>query len=113
MTNDDKNFFSSFLNNDGKERPPSKEQAPSNGQNGSSPSLYYNELVGRIKASLSAMQAFAHLSKENFKDQELGEHFYKIVNEDIEKTISLLNCFDDYLTFSTPTIKKQYGEHHC
>jgi len=106
MTNDDKSFLSSFLSNDGKERSASKEEGPSNGQNGSSLSLYYNELLSRIKASLSAMQAFAYLSKENFKDQELGEQFYKIVNEDIEKTISLLNCFDDYLSFSTPMTKR-------
>jgi hypothetical protein len=106
MTNDDKSFLSSFLNNDGKERSASKEEGPSSGQNGSSLSLYYNELLSRIKASLSAMQAFAYLSKENFKDQELGEQFYRIVNEDIEKTISLLNCFDDYLSFSTPMTKR-------
>jgi hypothetical protein len=106
MTNGDKKFLSSLLDNDGKEPSASKEQIPSNGHNGSSMSLYYNELLSRIKASLSAMQAFAYLSKENFKDQEMGDQFYKIVNEDIEKTISLINCFDDYLTFSTPTIKR-------
>jgi hypothetical protein len=106
MTNGDKNFLFSFLDNDGKEPSASKEQVPSNGHNGSSLSLHYNELLCRIKASLSAMQAFAYLSKENFKDQELGEHFCKIVNEDIERTILLINCFDDYLTFSTPTIKR-------
>jgi len=106
MTNNDKKFLSSFLENDRKEPSASKEQVPSNGQNGSSLSLYYNELLSRIKASLSAMQAFAYLSKDNFKDQELGEHFCKIVNEDIEKTISLINCFDDYLTYSTPMTKR-------
>lgn len=106
MTNGDKKFLSSFLDNDGKNPSPPKEQTPSNGQNGSPMSLYCNELLSRIKASLSAMQAFAHLSKENFKDQEMGDQFFKIVNEDIEKTISLINCFDDYLTFSTPTVKK-------
>jgi len=106
MTNGDKKFLSSFLDNDAKDSSPSKEPTPSNGPNGSSMSLYFNELLSRIKASLSAMQAFAHLSKENFKDQEMGEQFLKIVNEDIEKTISMINCFDDYLTFSTPTIKR-------
>jgi hypothetical protein len=52
------------------------------------------------------MQAFAFLSRENFKDRELGEHFYKIVNEDIAKTISLINCFNDYINFSTPMVKR-------
>jgi len=104
-TNGEKDFLSSFLSSDRKEPSISREQAPSNGDNGSSLSLHYNELLSRIKASLSAMQAFAYLSKENFKDQELGEQFCKIVNADIEKTISLINCFDDYLSFSSPMIK--------
>jgi hypothetical protein len=104
-TNGDKNFLSSFPENNGKEPSPSKEQVPSNGHNGSPLFFYYNELLLRIKASLSAMQAFAYLSKDNFKDQELGEQFCKIVNEDIEKTISLINCFDDFLSFNSPIIK--------
>ncbi len=106
MTKDDKDFFSPFLNKEAKEPSPSKQEPPSNGHNASSLSVYYNELFGRIKASLSAMQAFAFLSRENFKDQELGEDFYRIVNEDIEKTISLLSCFKDYINFSTPVIKR-------
>jgi hypothetical protein len=52
------------------------------------------------------MQAFAFLSRENFKDQELGEHFYKIVNEDVTKTISLIDCFNEYINFSTPVVKR-------
>jgi len=105
-TKDDKKFFSSILNKEDIEESTSEEEAPSNGQNGLSLSLYYVELVNRIKASLSAMKTFAFLSRDNFKDQELGEEFYKIVNEDIGKTISLLDCFNDYINFSTPMIKK-------
>ncbi|PIV20335.1 MAG: hypothetical protein COS40_13115 [Deltaproteobacteria bacterium CG03_land_8_20_14_0_80_45_14] len=105
-TKDDKKFFSSILNKEDIEESISEEEAPSNGQNGLSLSLYYVELVNRIKASLSAMKTFAFLSRDNFKDQELGEEFYKIVNEDIGKTISLLDCFNDYINFSTPMIKK-------
>ena len=105
-TKDDKKFFSSILNKKDIEESTSEEEAPSNGQNGLSLSLYYVELVNRIKASLSAMKTFAFLSRDNFKDQELGEEFYKIVNEDIGKTISLLDCFNDYINFSTPMIKK-------
>jgi hypothetical protein len=52
------------------------------------------------------MQAYAFLSMDNAKDRELGQHIYKIVNGDIEKTISLLDRFNDYINFSTPTIKK-------
>jgi hypothetical protein len=105
-TESDKDFFFSFLSKDEREESKSKEEIPSNGQNGPPMSLYYVELVNQIKASLAAMKAFAFLSRDNFRDQELGEHYYKIVNKDIEKTISLLDCFNDYLNLSTPIVKK-------
>jgi len=103
LTDDYKDFFASLAN---QEESQVKQGTPSNGQNGFSPSLYYVELFNRIKASLAAMQAYAFLSLDNSKDKELAEHFYKIVNADIEKTISLLDCFNDYINFSTPMIKK-------
>jgi hypothetical protein len=105
-TENAKDFFLSFLSKEEGEKCKSKEEVPSNGQNGLPMSLYYVELVNQIKASLAAMNAFAFLSRDNFKDQELGEHFYNIVNKDIEKTISLLDCFNDYLNLSTPIVKK-------
>src|SRR4030042_682920 len=40
-------------------------------------------------------------STENDKD-----FFFSFLNKDIEKTISLLDCFNDYLNFSTPLLKK-------
>ena len=86
ITEDDKNFLSSLLNKETDEGSTSKEESPSNGKSGLALPIYFVELFNRIKASLSAMQAFAFLSRENFKDRELGEHFYKIVNEDIAKT---------------------------
>jgi hypothetical protein len=103
LADDYKDFFASLAN---QEESQVKQGTPSNGQNGFSPSLYYVELFNRIKASLAAMQAYAFLSLDNSKDKELAEHFYKIVNADIEKTISLLDCFNDYINFSTPMIKK-------
>jgi len=103
LTDDYKDFFASLAN---QEESQVKQGTPSNGQNGFSPSLYYVELFNRIKASLAALQAYAFLSLDNSKDKELAEHFYKIVNADIEKTISLLDCFNDYINFSTPMIKK-------
>lgn len=63
------------------------------------------ELVQRIKGSLAGMKTFAFLSKDKFVDPQLGEDFYQIVSEDIEKTISLLNCFQDYINFNTPMRK--------
>jgi len=107
ITEDDKNFLSSLLNKKevGEGSAPKEESSP-HGRNPLSVPTYFVELFNRIKASLSAMQAFAFLSRENFKDRELGEHFFKIVDEDITKTISLINLFNDYINFSTPMVKR-------
>jgi len=102
---DYKDFFASLTNQEENQGATFKQETPSNGQNGFSLSHHYVELFNRIKASLAAMQAYAFILRDNSKDKELGEHFYKIVNADIEKTISLLNCFNDYVNFSTPVIK--------
>jgi hypothetical protein len=106
ITEDDKNFLSSLLNKDASERSASKEESAPTARPPLSLPIYFVELFNRIKASLSAMQAFAFLSRENFKDRELGEHFFKIVDEDITKTISLINFFNDYINFSTPMVKR-------
>ena len=52
------------------------------------------------------MKSFAALSRDAFKDAELGEHYYKIICADIEKTMSLLNCYCDYLQFNNPVREK-------
>ncbi len=106
ITEDDRNFLSSLLNKQPRERSASKEDPSPNGKTRLSLPIYFVELFNRIKASLSAMQAFAFLSRENFKDRELGEHFYKIIEEDIGKTISLIDCFNDYINFTTPVVKR-------
>jgi len=106
ITEDDKRFLSSFLTKEENEGSVFKHETCSDGRTRLSLPVYFVELFNRIKASLSAMQAFAFLSRENFKDRELGEHFYKIVNEDIAKTISLIDCFNDYINFSTPVVKR-------
>ena len=103
---DYKNFLSSILGQEGKPEATLGERDPSNGPNGFSAFAHYVELFNRVKASLSALQAYAFLSLDNSKDKELAENFYKIVNADIEKTISLLDCFNDYINFSTPLVKK-------
>jgi hypothetical protein len=103
---DYKDFLSSILNQEGNREATLGDRDPSSGRNGYSFSAYYVELFNRVKASLSALQAYAFLSLDNSKDKELAENFYKIVNADIEKTISLLDCFNDYINFSTPTVKK-------
>ncbi len=105
-TENDKDFFFSFLNKGEREDSKSNDKNTYNGKNGLPTSLYYLELLNQIKASLAAMKTFAFFSRDHFKDQELGEHFYKIINKDIEKTISLLDCFNDFLNFTTPLAKK-------
>jgi len=105
LIDDYKDFFASFATQEENQGSTFKQETPSNGQNGFSLSHHYVELFNRIKASLAAMQAYAFLSRDNSKDKELAEHFYKIVNADIEKTISLLDCFNDYINFSTPVLK--------
>jgi len=106
LNDDYKDFFASLANQEESQDSTLKQETPSNGQNGFSLSLHYVELFNRVKASLAALQAYAFLSLDNSKDKELAEHFYKIVNEDIQQTISLLDCFNDYINFSTPMIKK-------
>jgi hypothetical protein len=105
-TDDYNDFLSSIANQEENQEATLKWKDRSNGQNGFSLSVYYVELFNRVKASLAALQAYAFLSLDNSKDKELAEHFYKIVNADIVKTISLLDRFNDYINFSTPMIKK-------
>jgi hypothetical protein len=105
LTGEDKEFFSSLLNQAEDQESTSKKENPLSSPNGFSLALYYVELFNRIKASLAAMQAYAFILRDNSQDKELGDHFYKIVNADIEKTVSLLNCFNDYVNFSAPMIK--------
>ena len=59
---------------------------------------FFVELIKQVKGSLSAMMTLAFFSRDKFKDAELGQHFYEIVSEDLEKTISLLNCYRNYIT---------------
>lgn len=96
ITEDDKRFLSSFLGKEQNDHFVFEQETSVNGRTRLSLPVYFVELFNRIKSSLSAMQAFAFLSRENFKDRELGEHFYKIIDQDITKTISLIDCFKVY-----------------
>ncbi len=66
---------------------------------------FFLELIHRVRGSLAAMKTLAFYSRENFRDKELGDYFYNIVSEDIEKTLFILDCFCDYISINTP-IKK-------
>lgn len=63
------------------------------------------ELIHRVRGSLAAMKTLAFYSRENFRDKELGDYFYNIVSEDIEKTLFILDCFCDYISINTPVRK--------
>ncbi len=81
-----------------------KEEFPSE-VNSSSLFLLLLELIDRTRGSLAAMKTLAFYSRENFRDADLGDYFYRVVSEDIEKTISLLDCFCDYIHVNTPVKK--------
>jgi len=66
---------------------------------------FFLELTDRIRGSMAAMKTLAFYSRENFRDKELGKYFYQVVTEDIEKTISLLDCFFEYLNLNNPVKK--------
>jgi len=82
-----------------KDKNPSPEQGP----NSLFPFLL--ELIDHIRGSLAAMKTLAYYSQENFRDRDLGDYFYTVVSEDIEKSISVLDCFCDYLNIITPVKK--------
>lgn len=63
------------------------------------------ELIHRVRGSLAAMKTLAFYSRENFRDKELGDYFYSVVSEDIEKTLFILDCFCDYISINTPVKK--------
>jgi len=102
---DDKDLLSSLINKTDPRAPTPEERTAQEEQIPYSLFNVFMELVQRVKGSLAGMKTFAFLSKDKFTDAELGEDFYQIVSEDIEKTISLLNCFQDYLNFNTPMRK--------
>ena len=70
------------------------------------PPPLFGHLINYMKGNLAAMKSFASLSRDAFKDPELGEHYYEIICADIEKTMSLLNCYCNYLQFNNPVRAK-------
>jgi hypothetical protein len=83
--------------------PKDKNPSPEQGPNSLFP--FFLELIDRMSGSLAAMKTLAFYSRENFRDRDLGDYFYQVVSEDIEKSISVLDCFCDYLNLNNP-IKK-------
>ncbi|MGB9629441.1 MAG: sigma 54-interacting transcriptional regulator, partial [Thermodesulfobacteriota bacterium] len=68
-------------------------------------SLFFIELVHRIKNPLVSIKTFTQLLRDKFNDMEFREQFYRIVTEDIEKIDSLLNGLLNYIRINTPIEK--------
>ncbi len=88
-----------------KSSPPKEKEQPFQDAHSSALFPFLLELIDRTRGSLAAMKTMAFYARENFRDNELGDYFYRVVSEDIEKTISLLDCFCDYINVNTPVKK--------
>lgn len=65
------------------------------------------DLLSHTKEHLAAMKAFASFARDKFRDTELGKRYQKALLEHIVKTMSLLNCYADYLRLSNPLRKTE------
>ncbi len=70
------------------------------------PSLFFIELVHRIKNPLVSIKTFTQLLRDKFNDPEFRDYFYKIVTEDIEKIDEVLNGLLNYIKINHPMEKK-------
>jgi len=84
----------------------SKPRNLSSDQNTHMTSLFFMELVHRIKNPLVSIKTFTQLLREKFNDGEFREHFYRIVTDDIEKIDAVMNGLIRYVKINTPLEKK-------
>ena len=101
-TENERNSFISHLK-ESEIKPPSlqKNNFPKE-QNTHVLSLFFIELVHRIKNPLVSIKTFTQLLREKFDDMEFRDYFYRIVTEDIEKIDSVLNGLLSYIKVNTP-----------
>jgi nitrogen-specific signal transduction histidine kinase len=104
-TENEKNSFVSFLKT--AEMKPSVLETKSlrNETNNHLSSLFFIDLVHRVKNPLVSIKTFTQLLREKFGDEEFREYFYRIVTEDIEKIDALLNGLLNYIKVNTPIEK--------
>lgn len=106
----EKNPFSSFLKKtETKSGEPVKNgplRSQSNGLNIPDASIFFLELVHRIKNPLVSIKTFTQLLRDRFNDQEFRDCFYRIVTEDIEKIDSVLTGLLNYIRINHPVEKK-------
>ena len=104
-TDNEKNSFISFLKKG--EMKPSVDHMKNHSENPNtySLSLFFIELVHRIKNPLVSIKTFTQLLREKFGDSEFREYFYRIVTEDIERIDAVLNGLLNYIKINTPIEK--------
>jgi nitrogen-specific signal transduction histidine kinase len=101
----EKNSFVSFLRKMETKLPSFEKRTFIHKQDNHFSSLFFIELVHRIKNPLVSIKTFTQLLREKFNDSEFREYFYRIVTEDIEKIDSLLNGLLNYIKINTPIEK--------
>jgi len=104
-TENEKNSFISFLKKS--EMKPSADHKKNHSEDPDtcSLSLFFIELVHRIKNPLVSIKTFTQLLREKFGDVEFREYFYRIVTEDIERIDAVLNGLLNYIKINTPLEK--------
>ncbi len=68
------------------------------------------ELIQRIEHSMESIKNFTQLSRGKFSDRAFGDHFQRIINEEIGKVDLALGCVMNYLKVNQ-TIKKSNTVH--
>jgi len=104
-TENEKNSFISFLKKSGTKPFDFEKKSLTGEPNSHLSSLFFIELVHRIKNPLVSIKTFTQLLREKFGDEEFREYFYRIVTEDIEKIDALLNGLLSYIKINTPIEK--------
>ena len=104
-TDNERNSFVSFLKK-GEMKADAYQTTNHHGApNSYSLSLFFVELIHRIKNPLVSIKTFTQLLREKFGDDEFREYFYRIVTEDIERIDAVLNGLLNYIKINTPLEK--------
>ena len=104
-TENEMSSFISFLKRSELNPPAVPKTDFSEAHNSQALSLFFIELVHRIKNPLVSIKTFTQLLREKFSDTEFRDYFYRIVTEDIEKIDSVLNGLLNYIKVNTPIEK--------
>ncbi|MCX8119113.1 MAG: sigma 54-interacting transcriptional regulator [Desulfobacterota bacterium] len=98
--------FPAFLKKTGSAKNGGVKDRTSNGLQIWDNSLFFLELVHRIKNPLVSIKTFTQLLRDKFQDPEFRNTFYRIVTEDIEKIDAVLSGLLNYIRINHPIEKK-------